>query len=139
VRYENEHSSLADAQQVLGEFVGMCLTSQEEEEEEEEEVRVEGGGGEGGREDDDEEEDAEVAALAPCPAAAALERERKMKVERPSSRGGGGGGGREGGRVPALKVKSVDPSLVTVPGFVKEDIYTMKFAALQYIELFKVA
>eukprot|EP00624_Nannochloropsis_granulata_P001948 evm.model.NODE_19280_length_10377_cov_23.394045.1 len=123
----------------------MCLTGQEEEEEEGEEEEKEEGredkeGREGGREDE-KEEDAEVAAV-PAGSSAPINKGGRgnVKVERPSQGGGKGReGGREGGRVPALSVKSVDPRMVVVPGFVKEDMYTMKFAALQYIELFKVA
>lgn len=136
VRYENEHASLTDAEQVLEEFVEMCLTGQEEEEEDEGVEEREGR--EGGNE---KEEAVEVAAVS-FESGAAINKDGNLsvKVARPSQGGGEGReGGKKGGRIPALSVRSIDPCIVAIPGFVKDDIYTMKFAVLQYIELFKVA
>lgn len=118
--------SLARAEEAVAEFVEMCLMGQEGRETEEEGREEEGGEGGG-----------------PSREGNRLGGNGGGAKEEGSVSAKGGGGGKAGsesdqeGNV-ALQVTRVDCSLGAVPGLRREDVYTLKFAALQYIELFKL-
>ena len=137
VRYENAHCSLREAHGVMEDFVRMCLTGQTDAffttEEEAKNTLIHTHTQKGGA------SSSSTTTTKPKNIHTHAQPKKEADGERRGGGGGGGGGMEEGEeKEMPLKIQSVDPSVLAVPGFVKNDIYTPKFSALQYIELFSL-